>query len=195
MKTKNILFQLKKHGFSILFYALLALFLFSPGAKSWLLQQVVATGLLKADIKKAGPGKVLPDAGNFSFTNAEGKSSDLAELKGKVVLINFWASWCPPCRAEMPDLEALYQKLKDDDRIVFLFLNEDEDRIKALEYIKKNHPAIPLFYAEGNVSTDIFSGSLPTTLVLNKEQKIVLKKEGIAGYNTDHFIRQLKELL
>jgi len=95
----------------------------------------------------------------------------------------------------MPDLEALYQKLKDDDRIVFLFMNEDEDRNKAIEYLKKNHPGIPLFYAAGNVPTDIFSGSLPTTLVLNKQQKIVLKKEGMAGYNTDHFIRQLKELL
>ena len=195
MKIKNLLFQLKKHGFSILFYGLLALFLFSPAAKSWLLKQVVATGLLKADIDKAKPGKIFQDAGNFSFTDATGKSSDLAELKGKVVLINFWASWCPPCRAEMPDLEALYQKLKDDNRIVFLFMNEDEDRNKAIEYLKKNHPTIPLLYATGSVSTEIFSGSLPTTLVINKEQKIVLKKEGIAGYNTEHFIRQLKELL
>jgi thiol-disulfide isomerase/thioredoxin len=195
MNIKIILFQLKKHAFSILFYGLIALFLFSPAAKSWLLQQVVATGLLKANIDKAEPGKIFPDAGNFSFTDATGKSSDLADLKGKVVLINFWASWCPPCRAEMPDLEALYQKLKDDDRIVFLFMNEDEDRNKAMEYLNKNHPGIPLFYATSNVPTDIFGGSLPTTLVLNKELKIVLKKQGMAGYNTEHFIRQLKQLL
>ncbi len=195
MNIKNLLFQLKKHAFSILFYGLLALFLFSPAAKSWLLQKVVSTGLLKADIDKAEPGKIFPDAGNFSFNDATGKSSDLAELKGKVVLINFWASWCPPCRAEMPDLEALYQKLKDDDRIVFLFMNEDEDRNKAIAYLNKNHPAIPLFYATGNVPDDIFSGSLPTTVVLNKGLKIVLKKQGMAGYNTEHFIRQLKELL
>ena len=74
-------------------------------------------------------------------------------------------------------------------------LNEDEDRNKAIAYLNKNHPAIPLFYATSNVPDDIFSGSLPTTVVINKDQKIVLKKQGMAGYNTEHFIRQLKELL
>jgi len=112
-----------------------------------------------------------------------------------VVFINFWASWCPPCRAEMPSLENLYQKLKADDRFVFLFMNEDDDRNKAIQYLKKNHFTIPLFYLSGNVPREIFSGSLPTTVILDKEGKIVLKHQGMAGYDTEDFIRQLKELL
>lgn len=195
MNLKDSMNWVKKRWGSILIYALLALLIFSPDAKSWLLQQVVSTGLLKADIKEATADKSLPEAATFSFTDANGKMATTAGLKGKVVFINFWASWCPPCRAEMPDLEKLYQKLKDDERLVFLFINEDEDTSKAIQYLQKNNFTMPLHYASGNVPGEIFSGSLPTTVVINKEGKIVLKHQGMARYNSEDFIRQLKELL
>jgi thiol-disulfide isomerase/thioredoxin len=131
---------------------------------------------------------------DFSFTNSAGITATTASLKGKVVFINFWASWCPPCRAEMPSLNNLYKKLQDDDRFVFLFMNEDEDKAKATGYLNKEKFAIPLYNRSGNVPNEIFSGTLPTTIVLNKDGKIVLKHEGMAGYDTEEFIRQLKEL-
>jgi len=190
----NLKKELKKRWLSILFYALIIVFLFSPDAKSWLLKQVVSTGLLEAEIKKDSD-KNTSEAVTFSYTDAKGKPATTADLKGKVVFINFWASWCPPCRAEMPSLKNLYQKFKDDDRFVFLFMNEDEDKNKAIEYLEKNSFTIPLFYSSGNVPREIFSGSLPTTIVLDKEGKIVLKHQGMAGYDTEGFIRQLKELL
>jgi len=190
----NLKKELKKRWLSILFYALIIVFLFSPDAKSWLLKQVVSTGLLKAEIKKDSD-KNTSEAVTFSYTDAKGEPATTADLKGKVVFINFWASWCPPCRAEMPSLKNLYQKFKDDDRFVFLFMNEDGDKNKAIEYLEKNSFTIPLFYSLGNVPREIFSGSLPTTIVLDKEGKIVLKHQGMAGYDTEGFIRQLKELL
>jgi len=190
----NLKKELKKRWLNILFYAAIIIFIFSPTAKSWVLKQVVSTGLLKVEIKK-DPDRNLVEAVPFSFTDATGKSFFTADLKGKVVFINFWASWCPPCRAEMPSLENLYQKFKGDERVVFLFMNEDNDRNKAIEYLRKNQFTIPFFYAPGDVSNDIFSGTLPTTVVLDKEGKIVLKHQGMAGYNSDDFIKQLKELL
>lgn len=195
MNLKKLLNALKKRWAIVLFYGLLAVLIFSPDAKSWLLQQVVSTGLLKAEIKKEELNKSLQQAASFSFNDLNGKTVDIADLKGKVVFINFWALWYPPCRAEMPSLEKLYQKLKDDDRFVFLFMNEDEDKNKAIQYLEKNHFTIPLHYASENVPNEIFSGSLPTTVVLNKEGKIVLKHQGMAGYDSEKFIRQLKELL
>jgi thiol-disulfide isomerase/thioredoxin len=190
----NLKKELKKRWLSIIFYALIILVIFSPGAKSWILQQVVSTGLLKAEIKKDSTKK-LPEAPVFSFIDSNGKAATTADLKGKVVFINFWASWCPPCRAEMPSLVNLYQKFKADDRLVFLFMNEDDDKNKAIQYLEKNHFTIPLFYSSGNVPHEIFSGSLPTTVVLDKEGKIVLKHQGMAAYNTEDFIRQIEELL
>lgn len=195
MNKEKIFKQLKKDWVSYLLYLLLALFLFSPAAKSWLLQQVVSTGLLKANIKKSEPNKDLPAATSFSFINAEGNTATTNDLKGKVVFINFWASWCPPCRAEMPGLENLYKELKNDARLVFLFINEDNDKNKAIQYLQKNHFTIPLYSREGYVSDDLFSGTLPTTVIIDKQGKIVLKHQGMARYNSADFIRQLKELL
>ncbi len=194
MNAQKILGKLKKNWLSLLFYAFLLLFIFSPTVKSWLLQQIVSTGLFKAEIKKDNTDKVTAPV-SFSFINASGKTVDVSDLKGKIVFINFWASWCPPCRAEMPSLENLYQQLKDDDRFVFLFMNEDEDKNKAIEYLQKNHFTIPLNYVSGHVPTEIYSGTLPTTIVLNKEGKVVLKHQGMAEYDSKNFIRQLKEIL
>jgi len=194
MNTQKILKGLKKNWGSLLFYALLALVIFSPSAKSWLLQQAVSTGLFKAEIKKDHTDKNTAPI-SFSFNDASGRTVDIAELKGKVVFINFWASWCPPCRAEMPSLENLYQKLKDDNRFVFLFMNEDEDKNKAAQYLQKNQFTIPLHSISGNVPAEIFSGTLPTTVVLNKEGKVVLKHQGMAEYDSEDFIAQLKEML
>lgn len=194
MTFKTIYTALKKNAINILLAGFVLIIVFNPDAKSWLLQQLVSVGLFKVEIKKDGVNN-LPENASFSFTNPEGKTATTAGLKGKVVFINFWASWCPPCRAEMPFLDELYQKLKDDDRFVFLFINEDEDKVKAIKYLKKNHFTIPLYNRSGNVPHEIFSGALPTTIVINKEGKIVLKHEGMADYNTADFIRQLKDLL
>ena len=185
---------IKKKWLSILFYGVLAVLIFSPDAKSWLLRQVVSTGILKADIKKDVNGN-LPSTASFSFSDSQGKIITTADLKGKVIFINFWASWCPPCRAEMPSLNELYMKLHDDNRFVFLFLNEDEDKGKAVSYIKNSQLTIPLQYTTDNVPTEIFSGTLPTTVVLDKTGKVVMKHSGMAKYSTNEFIRQLKELL
>lgn len=190
----NLKTEIKKRWFSLLFYTLIIIFIFSPGAKSWVLKQVVSTGLFKAEIKKDS-NKNLTEAAPFSFTDARGKTATTADLKGKVVFVNFWASWCPPCRAEMPSLESLYQKFKTDERVVFLFMNEDNDRNKAVQYLQKNHFSIPLLYATGDVSSEIFSGSLPTTVILDKEGKIVLRHTGMARYNSEDFINQLRGLL
>jgi len=190
----NLRKEIKKRWLSILFYTLIIIFIFSSSAKSWVLQQVVSTGLLKAEIKDDS-NKNLTEAVPFSFTDSNGKTATTADLKGKVVFINFWASWCPPCRAEMPSLENLYRKFKDDNRIVFLFMNEDNDTGKAIAYLEKNDFSIPLFYSKENISNEIFSGTLPTTLVLDKDGKIVLKHQGMAQYDSESFANQLMQLL
>src|SRR5688572_23258507 len=109
---------------NLLLIGLLLLVLVSPDAKSWVLKQFVSIGLFKADINQEMKTKPAnSSAWNFSFVDENGRTVSISDLQGKVVFINFWASWCPPCRAEMPSINAMYNKLKDDDRFVFLFVN------------------------------------------------------------------------
>lgn len=194
MDRIKIFLWINKNAGSIVIYGLLLLVLFNPAVKSWVLQKAVSTGLFQAEIKKEGVGKAnLPYS--FSFVNEKQQQVDIASLKGKVVFINFWASWCPPCRAEMPSLNKFYTKLRDENRFVILFFNEDEDRQKGRDYLKKNNFKIPFQYANGGVPANIFSGSLPTTVVLDQEGKIVMKHSGMAKYDNEDFINQLKSLL
>ena len=195
MQLNKFYTSLKKNAVTMLLGAFVLVLIISPDAKSWMLQQLVTVGLFKAEIKKEAVNDNSSVNTEFAFTNSTGITATTASLKGKVVFVNFWASWCPPFRAEMPSLNNLYKKLKDDDRFVFLFMNEDEDKKKAIQYLDKNNFIIPLYERSENVPNEIFSGTMPTTIVLNKQGKIVLKHEGMAGYNTDEFIKQLKELL
>jgi thiol-disulfide isomerase/thioredoxin len=193
MNFKKIFAKIKKNWGSLLLITFLLIITISPDAKSWLLQRLVSTGLFKAEIKKEGIAN-SPSAASYSFTSAAGITINTADLKGKVILINFWASWCPPCRAEMPSLIALYQEFKNDEGYVFLFSNEDDDKAKAIKFLENNQYTIPLYSRSGNIPNEIFGGTLPTTIVINKEGKIVLKHEGMADYNNDGFIKQLREL-
>lgn len=193
MNFKSLFTKIKKNWGSLLFYAILLVLIFSPTAKSLMLQGFISTGLFNADIKNESVNN-QQKAPDFSLSDLNGNSISSSSLQGKVVLINFWASWCPPCRAEMPSLNKLYVQLKNDNRFVFLFVNEDDDQSKAIQYLKKNNFSIPIYH-RNQVSSKIFSGTLPTTIVLNKLGNIVLKHEGIADYDNEEFINQLKALL
>ena len=98
-------------------------------------------------------GRPAPD---FQLPKAGGEVQKLADLKGRVVYLDFWASWCPPCRAEMSSINNLYKALKNDSRFVFVFINEDEDKTKALQFLQKNKYDIPLQSRAGNISNEIF---------------------------------------
>ena len=180
-------------GSNLLFYGLLAALIFSSDAKAFVLQQLVRVGLFNAEIKTESVAR--SNAGAFSFYTADGKVVSTDALKGKVVFINFWATWCPPCQAEMPSLQALHQKFQNDDRIVFLFISEDEDLGKATQYLQSLQTTFPLLTRAGEVPEALFSGTLPTTVVLDKKGNLVYKKEGIANYNSSAFITGLKNLL
>lgn len=193
MTTKNLFTKIKKNWGSLIFYAIILLLIFSPAAKSWVLERVISTGFFNAKIKKeavANPQAPLV----FSLQDSNGNIISSASLKGKVVLINFWASWCPPCRAEMPLLNKLYLTLKNDNRFVLLFVNEDDDKSKAAKFIQQNNFSIPI-YNRLQFPPEIFSGTLPTIVILDKNGNIVSKHEGIANYDNDKFISQLKALL
>ncbi|HSN61268.1 MAG TPA: TlpA disulfide reductase family protein, partial [Ferruginibacter sp.] len=151
MNFKNLYTTLKKNVANILLIGFVMIMVFVPSAKSWVLQQLVSVGLFKANIKKEGVNAITPENSSFSYTDAAGITVSTAGLKGKVVFINFWASWCPPCQAEMPSLHGLYNKLKDDNRFVFLFINEDEDKEKATTYLKKNNYSFPIYSTAGPV--------------------------------------------
>lgn len=109
---------------------------------------------------------------DFTLTDIEGKSWTLSELRGKVVVVNFWATWCPPCRKEMPDLEALYNQFKGQGLVVLAI--SDEDAAKVRPFIAEREVTYPILLDPGRKVNDLFQvDGIPKTFVYNREGKLV----------------------
>lgn len=133
-------------------------------------------------------------AESTSFKDGEGNEVHLRSLEGKVVFINFWATWCPPCKIEMPSINQLYLKLKDREDVVFLMVDVDDDYQNASKFVGDNHYAFPVYTPFGPIPKAYLGGAIPTTVILDKTGKMVTRHEGAADFNqpeVEAFIREL----
>lgn len=129
---------------------------------------------------------------NWTLLDAEGKEFDFQSAEGKVVFINFWATWCPPCIAELPSMDKLYKDYGD--KVVFLFVsNEKLSKTKA--YVDRKEFSIPVYQPISEPSEDLTSRSLPTTYIIGKDGMIQVDKVGAANWNSDGVRELLDELL
>ena len=129
------------------------------------------------------PLKLAPD---FTLEDMDGESYKLQDYRGKVVLVNFWATWCPPCRKEMPALEALYKKLGGDSFAV-LAVNqwEDPDHVFAYTGELNVFPTFPiLFDPESKISAEYGVKGLPTSFLIDKKGRLAYRAVG--GRAFDH---------
>ena len=109
---------------------------------------------------------------DFTLLDLQGKPWHLRDLKGKVVLVNFWATWCPPCRKEMPDLQALYDRYKDQGFLVLSI--SDEETAKVSPFIAERKITYPVLLDPGRKINDAFIvEGIPKSFVYDREGKMV----------------------
>src|SRR5665647_575546 len=129
--------------------------------------------------------KPIPAPG-FTLEDMDAKKFSLKDYRGKVVLLNFWATWCPPCRREMPSIERLYQNFKGKDFVV-LAVNQMEDGDQVFTYTGELEvaPTFPiLFDKSSDVARAYGVLGLPTTYLIDKEGNIRFR--AIGGREFDH---------
>jgi peroxiredoxin len=131
----------------------------------------------------AGDGKTIvypvdkrKPAPALSGSTVEGGTEDLASLKGSVVVVNFWASWCPPCRLESTDLEKTYQSTKDSG-VAFIGVNsrDEQDTAKAFADARLTYPS--LYDPSGKIAlsfSDVPPDALPTTLIIDRSGRVAV---------------------
>ena len=177
----------------LLFFLLL---LVSPNFKTWVMRQIISTGIMNAKVeKKEAVSSSKAPAEYFMVMDNSGNTINTSDLKGKVVFMNFWASWCPPCRAEFPSIQKFYERYKDNPGVIFLTVNLDEDPGLGEAYLKKEQFTVPFLVPAGNIPSAYFSGSLPTTVVLDKNGGIRLQHAGMADYSKASFYKEIDALL
>ena len=163
---------------------------------------LVGTPVLADTVESAlsyqfSPVTPLIAAPDFTLEDMDGESYKLHDYRGKVVLINFWATWCPPCRKEMPALEALYKKLGGDSFAV-LAVNqwEDPDHVFAYTGELNVFPTFPiLFDPESKISADYGVKGLPTSFLIDTKGRLAYRAIGGRDFDHPEVERLIRELL
>ena len=142
-------------------------------------------------------GAVAPQASapDFTLRTLNGPNLRLAEQRGRVVMVNFWATLCGPCRQEMPQLDRLYQKYKSSG-FVLLGVNVDEDARKATDVAAKLGVTFPVLLDTDKAVSKLYDlSTMPSTVIIDRDGKVRYLHRGyLAGYE-DNYDKQIRELL
>jgi len=127
---------------------------------------------------------------DFTLDDLQGKPWHLRDLRGKVVLVNFWATWCPPCRKEMPDLDALYNKFKGQGFVVLAI--SDEEAAKVSPFISERRISYPVLLDPGRTLNDLFIvEGIPKSFIYDRDGKMVA--QSIDMRTRDQFLGMLAQ--
>ncbi|UOE37343.1 TlpA family protein disulfide reductase [Chryseobacterium oryzae] len=189
---------LKKNWSTVFLFSLFVVLLVNKDAKAWTMRQIVSTGIFNPKIEEqneTSTEKIEEKSENLIVKYENDEIIQTSDLKGKVVFINFWASWCPPCRAEFPSVQKFYNEYKNHKYLVFLTVNLDDDPSAGKMYLRKENFSIPFLTPSGSISEKYFNGSLPTTVILDKSGKIRMQHNGMADYSKNSFYEEINRLL
>lgn len=155
---------------------------------------VLATGIANPDTDPIEDKEKA--AYDFTLTGSDGSTLDFETLRGKVIFINMWATWCAPCVAEMPSIQELYNNYKDNPDVVFAIISFDKDQKKADKFVAKKGFDMPIYFPNATQIPKVYeSRGIPTTYVIDKEGFISYKKIGMANYDSKSFAKMLDGLI
>ncbi|WP_147677944.1 TlpA family protein disulfide reductase [Algibacter pacificus] len=136
--------------------------------------------------------ETLASYSGWDLIDSKGQRFNFKEAKGKVVFINFWATWCPPCIAEMPSIDHLYKDYSD--RVVFLLVSNEE--AKAITNFQSKNDYSFKFHQQLTQAPKVLqTSSIPQTYIIDKKGHIVMDKTGAANWNSDSVRNLLDDLL
>ncbi len=136
--------------------------------------------------------QVSEEVYTWQLTGTDGIAYSFTEAKGKVIFLNFWATWCAPCIKEMPDIQKLYDDYGD--KVSFLLVTEEEKE-KVLAFMQKKKLNLPVYFSKNTeIPADLRFKLIPTTYIIDRSGKITKAETGAVDWNSDE-IRSLLEAL
>ena len=154
-------------------------------------QFILASGMIHPDAEEA----TKPIEGHLSFISKDGRVMSLEEKRGKVLFVNLWASWCPPCLAEMPNINELYKDYVDHPSVEFLMISMEDDFERSKAMVAKKGYDFPIYHLQSMRLVNLYNGIIPTSFIVSKEGKVIMQHEGMADYDNESTRDILKNAL
>lgn len=140
------------------------------------------------------PADTLPSI-DFELMNLQGNLEALSDYRGKVVFLNFWATWCGPCQSEMPAMENVYNELKDEG-FVILAVDLAEDKDTVAKFISERNLTFPvLLDTSGKIGGIYEARSIPTTYIIDREGNILGRAVGVRPWEDESFMTLFRQIL
>lgn len=145
---------------------------------------ILKTGFLNASFEKnVAPALVVDD--DFTLINAKNETIRFQSLAQKPTLIKFWATWCPSCTAELPEIEKLYQETGD--KVNVVLISVDENRNKLSNFLEKKGYDIPVYQLGSSYPEAFRARSIPRSYILDSKRSLVYEREGMVNFNIESF--------
>lgn len=123
---------------------------------------------------------------SFSVLDINGNIVNLQSLKGKKLFVNLWASWCPPCKREMPSIEKLYQSV-DSNKVKFLLVSFDDQFEYAKKYVSSKGLKLPIYYPAENPPALFNVQGIPATFIFSEKGELIKRVDGSENYDTKEY--------
>jgi len=155
---------------------------------------LMETGIMDVNLEEPAVAKKFNY--NFTIKDLNGNVLDVKDLKGRTIFLNLWATWCGPCRMEMPSIQNLYNQV-DKEKIMFIMLSIDRqsDIEKIRSYIKDKEYTFPVYTPASLLPNQLQVGMIPSTFVVDSTGRIVASEKGAANYDTPEFKAFLEKLI
>lgn len=179
--------KLKKRISDIVFAIAIAA-LVIPTSREWIMQKIAFSPSVNAveDMEQLSTY-------NWYLKGLNSEDYNFESAKGKVVFVNFWATWCPNCRAELPMIQALYNDYKD--KIEFVFVTNDSE-VEIREFLEKNEFDFPNYTSMNRPPEEFMkTNAIPASYLLDKDGNIVIDKVGAADWNSKKIRNLIEDLL
>ncbi|MFT3737293.1 MAG: TlpA disulfide reductase family protein [Breznakibacter sp.] len=177
-------------AFDMLFFVLLILLLF-PVSRRWITTTVTRYTMFPpremGDVYYVGSAVY-----DWMLVGLDGDTLKMSTQKGQILFVNFWATWCPPCVAEFPAIQRLYDSFGD--KVKFILVSDEPSGIVA-RFMEENEYRMPVYRSIGAVPSDLGSTALPTTFIVTKDGRMAVRKVGSARWDALKVRRLLRDLL
>lgn len=182
----------KKNWFNILFVVFLGVLFFNPLGVGTTIRASIIRLISFGPNTIDKEDRVVLQNYNWNLQDINGNFIDFNTKKNKVIFVSFWATWCPPCVAEMPSIQAFYDKYGEE---VEFILVSDESPAKINAFMNKNGYDLPVYANISSPLPELESSTIPTSFLIDKNGGIAIKKKGAADWDSKGTFEVVEELI